>query len=75
MLSDFFRFLALYIYGGYYIDLDNQPFLPIEKWTGYPFNKIILNPEAYDTWDLGDMTLLFAPPKHPFMLHCLRTIH
>ncbi len=39
-MSDFFRFLTLYLYGGVYSDIDNYPYKELSEWDHYPFNDI-----------------------------------
>lgn len=39
MLADLWRYLVIYKFGGFYIDLDTAPFFPIESLDEYPFGN------------------------------------
>jgi len=71
---DFFRYLAIYYYGGLYLDLDmditasfdtldrTKCIFPIET-KGIEKDDILLGNYAF-----------YAPPKHPFLLHIINLI-
>ena len=71
---DFFRYLAIYYYGGLYLDLDmditasfdtldrTKCIFPVET-KGVEKDDILLGNYAF-----------YAPPKHPFLLHIINLI-
>jgi mannosyltransferase OCH1-like enzyme len=64
-LSDFIRFLTLFLYGGVYCDMDCYSVLGMEKWPRYPFENsgIIFSTEAYFT----EQYFIITQPGHPLV--------
>jgi mannosyltransferase OCH1-like enzyme len=39
MRADFWRYLIVYIFGGFYTDIDTIPIQKFTDWPDYPFTK------------------------------------
>jgi mannosyltransferase OCH1-like enzyme len=64
-LSDFIRFLMLFLYGGAYSDMDCFPILGLEKWPHYPFENtgIIFSMEG----TFAEQYFIITQPRHPLV--------
>jgi alpha 1,6-mannosyltransferase len=81
--SDYFRYIAIYILGGIYSDLDTQCLRPIDKWTDNYTNVSFIvgveaegSPEKYGTArQLQLCQWTFASvPKHPILERMIHKI-
>lgn len=84
---DFFRYLAIYHYGGFYFDVDIQPLRPLDDavrnhQTVFPIDEYIpdCNPRFKPICERNMHFLLGqyafgAIPKHPFLKFLVDTIH
>jgi hypothetical protein len=64
-LSDFFRFIVLYLFGGAYSDMDCYPYKGLREWDHYPFENtgILFSMEGI----FAEQYMMFTQPMHPIL--------
>ena len=87
---DFFRYLAIYHYGGFYFDVDIEPMKPlddkiVDHHAVFPIDEyipeVLCNSGRFSPICKKKMNFLLgqyafgAVPKHPFIKHLVDTIH
>lgn len=71
MKSDIWRYMVLYVYGGFYVDLDTKCIDPIIKWLPKDKNFIVSIDYDYENFSNG---YILSCPRSPIMLSVLEYI-